>query len=108
MVQHAQQEKRRDVLQRKADLEVKLEAVRQRERKVRERQDTRQPFSKKRKTESEPQEDEESQFVLDDYQSDEENATNTGKEELGLSKDCLLYTSPSPRDGLLSRMPSSA
>ena len=26
-------------------------------------------------------------------------------EEFGL---CLLYTSPSPRDGLLSRMPSSA
>ena len=26
----------------------------------------------------------------------------------GVSKDCLLYTSPSPRDGLLSRMPSSA
>ena len=25
-----------------------------------------------------------------------------------LWKDCLLYTSPSPRDGLLSRMPSSA
>ena len=24
------------------------------------------------------------------------------------SKTCLLYTSPSPRDGLLSRMPSSA
>ena len=24
------------------------------------------------------------------------------------SKLCLLYTSPSPRDGLLSRMPSSA
>ena len=24
------------------------------------------------------------------------------------SKCCLLYTSPSPRDGLLSRMPSSA
>ena len=24
------------------------------------------------------------------------------------SCDCLLYTSPSPRDGLLSRMPSSA
>ena len=27
---------------------------------------------------------------------------------LGLSGFCLLYTSPSPRDGLLSRMPSSA
>ena len=25
-----------------------------------------------------------------------------------LGRDCLLYTSPSPRDGLLSRMPSSA
>ena len=29
-------------------------------------------------------------------------------EVLDLSVDCLLYTSPSPRDGLLSRMPSSA
>ena len=28
--------------------------------------------------------------------------------QLGISKSCLLYTSPSPRDGLLSRMPSSA
>ena len=27
---------------------------------------------------------------------------------LGLAACCLLYTSPSPRDGLLSRMPSSA
>ena len=26
----------------------------------------------------------------------------------GRIDDCLLYTSPSPRDGLLSRMPSSA
>src|SRR5665647_1128717 len=28
--------------------------------------------------------------------------------EYGLDEACLLYTSPSPRDGLLSRMPSSA
>ena len=34
--------------------------------------------------------------------SEKENALTS---ELG---DCLLYTSPSPRDGLLSRMPSSA
>ena len=27
---------------------------------------------------------------------------------LGFGTPCLLYTSPSPRDGLLSRMPSSA
>ena len=33
-----------------------------------------------------------------------------GKENhtLAITKICLLYTSPSPRDGLLSRMPSSA
>ena len=29
-------------------------------------------------------------------------------DSLALAVDCLLYTSPSPRDGLLSRMPSSA
>ena len=28
--------------------------------------------------------------------------------QYGGNNDCLLYTSPSPRDGLLSRMPSSA
>ena len=28
--------------------------------------------------------------------------------ELAKAQSCLLYTSPSPRDGLLSRMPSSA
>ena len=27
---------------------------------------------------------------------------------VAVGSDCLLYTSPSPRDGLLSRMPSSA
>ena len=32
----------------------------------------------------------------------------TAKELLQETKTCLLYTSPSPRDGLLSRMPSSA
>ena len=34
------------------------------------------------------------------------NGRLTCAEALGHS--CLLYTSPSPRDGLLSRMPSSA
>ena len=32
----------------------------------------------------------------------------SGIKELDEVKSCLLYTSPSPRDGLLSRMPSSA
>ena len=35
------------------------------------------------------------------------NAELVGAYGHGLSS-CLLYTSPSPRDGLLSRMPSSA
>ena len=34
---------------------------------------------------------------------------SNGKEYLdAVNNICLLYTSPSPRDGLLSRMPSSA
>ena len=31
-----------------------------------------------------------------------------GNTNINLVAGCLLYTSPSPRDGLLSRMPSSA
>ena len=34
--------------------------------------------------------------------------TEAGENLLAGYKRCLLYTSPSPRDGLLSRMPSSA
>ena len=33
---------------------------------------------------------------------------NTLRMTIHLDQTCLLYTSPSPRDGLLSRMPSSA
>ena len=32
----------------------------------------------------------------------------TLQNDIALAKDCLLYTSPSPRDRSLSRMPSSA
>ena len=38
----------------------------------------------------------------------EEIEIQEGEESVRLVKSCLLYTSPSPRDGLLSRMPSSA
>ena len=39
-----------------------------------------------------------------------DDGTNAADCTLEVSNDngCLLYTSPSPRDGLLSRMPSSA
>ena len=39
----------------------------------------------------------------------EKKIRNKAKDDfLSFVKCCLLYTSPSPRDGLLSRMPSSA
>ena len=36
------------------------------------------------------------------------SAAEKAKEEMVNLKACLLYTSPSPRDGRISRMPSSA
>ena len=41
----------------------------------------------------------------EDYTRDPRNIARKAEAYL---KSCLLYTSPSPRDGLLSRMPSSA
>mgnify|MGYP003378667641 CR=1 FL=1 len=35
-------------------------------------------------------------------------SNNPTKDVFGMYKDCLLYTSPSPRDRTRSRMPSSA
>ena len=37
-----------------------------------------------------------------------DNAIKQVTKERQGKRSCLLYTSPSPRDGLLSRMPSSA
>ena len=55
-------------------------------------------------------------FILDDefegfkasYQYGFYNHENDNSSLRALVDSCLLYTSPSPRDGLLSRMPSSA
>ena len=49
---------------------------------------------------------------LSNHKTKEESKHEIEKEGLDQfiqkNKSCLLYTSPSPRDGLLSRMPSSA
>ena len=37
-----------------------------------------------------------------------DNVQSAGGHPIAADRGCLLYTSPSPRDGLLSRMPSSA
>ena len=42
---------------------------------------------------------------LNDYPEHDEKVFHVVE---GIIDSCLLYTSPSPRDGLLSRMPSSA
>ena len=52
-------------------------------------------------------------ILNEDYLEILENPTNKNQQYFVMGIDnytwvCLLYTSPSPRDGLLSRMPSSA
>ena len=53
-------------------------------------------------------------FEICEYADNTFDAIQHAKEDVPFLKnhpqyiDCLLYTSPSPRDGLLSRMPSSA
>ena len=47
----------------------------------------------------------ESSVIVNNSVSETVNFRNKKLDE---SNSCLLYTSPSPRDGLLSRMPSSA
>ena len=46
--------------------------------------------------------------IIDGLQGNDEIQGQQGDDLLNGSEGCLLYTSPSPRDGLLSRMPSSA
>ena len=48
-------------------------------------------------------------FVLQSLETQTDTAFEVIIADDGSREDtCLLYTSPSPRDGLLSRMPSSA
>lgn len=91
MIQHAREEKRHSILQKRADLEARSRVIRQRERKVRERQEGGLPSSKKRKLESALSDEDEERFILDDYQSDDDNSVNTNNRgaaaDLGLSKE---------------------
>ena len=48
------------------------------------------------------------EYTITRLQLAEQTAVDEEKYEKAQLMLCLLYTSPSPRDGLLSRMPSSA
>ena len=50
----------------------------------------------------------ESGSYQDEASQDEDEDSPSEDEEASLDEDCLLYTSPSPRDKRQSRMPSSA
>ena len=52
--------------------------------------------------------DEEVQEKLSAKEKMKRGLYNSKLDPVGKADACLLYTSPSPRDGLLSRMPSSA
>ncbi|GAB7341074.1 hypothetical protein MBLNU457_7392t1 [Dothideomycetes sp. NU457] len=72
MREHVQKERKQHFLKRRKQLEEKLQAVRDRERKVRERAEG-EPDRKRRKLDkhASDQVDDEERFVLDDYDSDD-------------------------------------
>ena len=53
-------------------------------------------------------EEEELEQLMKEQKGEVEQEATAEPEEAEPTNTCLLYTSPSPRDGLLSRMPSSA
>jgi chromosome transmission fidelity protein 1 len=98
MVQHSREEKKNKVLQKRAQLDAKLEKIRRDERKVRERQENGPPLSKKRKLDDinsskDTDNIDQEQFALDDYESDDEGTnnkhskSNSVETDLGLSKE---------------------
>lgn len=75
MKEHARNERRRNALQHRHDLEKRLAKVREREKKVKQQYENGEPMTKRRKIvnadgDGEPGED---QFLLDDYESDKED-----------------------------------
>jgi len=72
MREHVQKERKQHFLKRRQQLEEKLQAVRDRERKIRERAEG-EPDRKRRKLDkhASDQVDDEERFVLDDYDSDD-------------------------------------
>jgi chromosome transmission fidelity protein 1 len=78
MAEHARESKRKEILHMRAEFEERLAKVRERERKLRDKQMSVEPFRKKRKQDGLDDDrdiDAENQFALDDYNSDDDTAT---------------------------------
>lgn len=75
MKEHARNERRRNALQHRHDLERRLAKLREKEKKVKQQYENGEPVTKRRKVanvdgDGEPGDD---QFLLDDYESDKED-----------------------------------
>lgn len=78
MTEHARESRSREIRQMRVDFEARLAAVRDREKKLKERLATGGPPFKRQKQSHQPAEDAETEdhFVLDDYESDTEHDVN--------------------------------
>ncbi|KAF2174101.1 hypothetical protein M409DRAFT_62246 [Zasmidium cellare ATCC 36951] len=78
MAEHTRETRSREIRQMRVDFEARLSAVRERERKLKERLANVAPPSKRQKQSHQPEEhvDDKDQFVLDDYDSDSEINTD--------------------------------
>jgi chromosome transmission fidelity protein 1 len=88
IIEQAKARKRREMLRQREDMEARLAKIRAKEKAQRDRYMKGDPNFKKRKTnvESSEKDDDEEQFVLDDYDSDEEQRSSKDKGSLYSAK----------------------
>ncbi|KAK8152501.1 ATP-dependent RNA helicase-like protein chl1 [Phyllosticta citrichinensis] len=95
MLEHAREEKRRAALHQRQQLEERIARVRARERKLKERHSNGEPHRKRQKistTEADGEKDDEARFLLDDYESEDEQAQKAkskASSDLGFSAETV-------------------
>jgi chromosome transmission fidelity protein 1 len=73
IVEHAQKQRKQEALRRKQELDERIAKIKAKEKRAKERYENGEPGYKRRKVASgETDDDDEAQFVLDDYESDGE------------------------------------
>ena len=97
-----------DVPSEQQPAESKSEEQSEKEAKAEEKSPSEETKNDSEKDKGDKQEQAPQEKTEDNKQSQENNSSSEPSTESKGVNTCLLYTSPSPRDGLLSRMPSSA